>query len=116
MALSTEDLFEKALTLSGDVEDNFLELGKSLRQLQDRDSELFHKIVAKTNLGRRKAYYLVEVSRIFDPLPVPRSRLREDRLDKTPADRQARHGRQPGRTPRTGREHQFQGARTPDAG
>lgn len=77
MALSTEDLFQKALTLSGDVEDNFLELGKSLRQLQDRDSELFHKIVAKTNLGRRKAYYLVEVSRIFDPLPVPRSRLRK---------------------------------------
>ncbi len=77
MALSTEELFEKALTLSGDVDDNFLELGKSLRQLQDRDSELFHKIVAKTNLGRRKAYYLVEVSRIFDPLPVPRSRLRK---------------------------------------
>ena len=71
MALSTEDLFEKALTLSGDVDDNFLELGKSLRQLQDRDSELFHKIVAKTNLSRRK------VSRIFDPLPVPRSRLRK---------------------------------------
>jgi hypothetical protein len=38
---------------------------------------LFHQIVQKSNLGRRKAYYLVEVSRIFDPLPVPRSRLRK---------------------------------------
>ena len=90
MALSTEDLYDKAKALSGDVEDNFLELGRSLRQLLDRDPELFKEIVAKTNLGRRKAYYLVEVSRIFDPLPIPRSRLRQDRnLDQTPTDRQA---------------------------
>ena len=77
MALSTEDIYDKALSLSGDVEDNFLELGKSLRQLQDRDRALFQQVVSKSNLGRRKAYYLVEVSRIFDPLPVPRSRLRK---------------------------------------
>jgi hypothetical protein len=77
MALSTEDLFERALTLSGDVDDKFLELGKTLRQLLDRDRDQFHKIVAKTNLGRRKAYYLVEISRIFDPLPVRRPRLRK---------------------------------------
>lgn len=77
MALSTEDLYDRALALSSDVEDNFLDLGKSLRQLQDRDPDLFNQIVAKSNLGRRKAYYLVEVSRIFDPLPVPRSRLRK---------------------------------------
>ena len=77
MTLSTEDLFDKALHMAGNVEDNFLELGKALRQLQDRDLELFQKIVAKGSLRRRKAYYLVEVSRIFDPLPVPRSRLRQ---------------------------------------
>ena len=77
MALSTEDLYDKAKYLSGDVQDNFLELGRSLRQLLDRDPELFKKIVQKTKLGRRKAYCLVEVSRIFDPLTVPRSRLRK---------------------------------------
>ena len=77
MAISTEDLYDRALALSSDVEDNFLDLGKSLRQLQDRDPDLFNQIVAKSNLGRRKAYYLVEVSCIFDPLPVPRSRLRK---------------------------------------
>jgi hypothetical protein len=77
MALSTEDLYDKALAMSGDVEDNFVELGRHLRQLQDRDLSLFQQIIQKTNLGRRKAYYLVEVSRIFDPLPVPRSRLRK---------------------------------------
>jgi hypothetical protein len=77
MTLSTEALYNKATDLSSDVEDNFLELGKTLRQLMDRDPDLFHQIIQKTNLGRRKAYYLVEVSRIFDPLPVPRSRLRK---------------------------------------
>jgi hypothetical protein len=78
MALSTEDLFDKALHQAGGVNgDNFLELGRSLRQLQDRDPELFAKIVSKTDVGRRKAYYLVEVSRTFEPLPVPRSRLKK---------------------------------------
>jgi hypothetical protein len=42
VTLSTEDLIDKALALSGDVEDNFLELGKTLRQLMDRDPDLFH--------------------------------------------------------------------------
>jgi hypothetical protein len=77
MALKTEDLYDKALALSANVEDNFLDLGRTLRQLVDRDPDLFKKIVQKTSLGRRKAYYLVEVSRIFDPLPIPRSRLRK---------------------------------------
>jgi len=33
--------------------------------------------VSKTDVGRRKAYYLVKVSKTFDPLPVPRSRLKK---------------------------------------
>jgi hypothetical protein len=77
MTLSTEALYNKATDLSSDVEDNFLELGKTLRQLMDRDPDLFHQIIQKSNLGRRKAYYLVEVSRIFDPLPILRARLRK---------------------------------------
>ena len=77
MPLSNEAIYKKALELSADVEDNFLELGRALRQLLDRDPELFQQVVDQTNLGRRKAYYLVEVSRVFDPLPFPRSRLRK---------------------------------------
>lgn len=75
MALSTEDLYDKALTMSGNVEDNFLELGRSLRQLLARDPELFKQVVEKSDLGRRKAYYLVEVSAAFDPLKFSRTRL-----------------------------------------
>ena len=77
MTLSIEALYDKAMGLSNEVEDNFLELGKSLRQLMDRDPDLFQQFIRKSNLGRRKAYYLVEVSRIFDPLPIPRARLRK---------------------------------------
>jgi len=77
MPLSVEEIYEKALDMSKNVEDNFLELGRQLRQLQDRDPELFQKIIDKSDLGRRKAYYLVEVSKTFDPLPISRARLRK---------------------------------------
>ncbi len=59
------------------MEDNFLELGRSLRQLLDRKPGLFHQIVKKGKLGRRKAYYLIEVSRTYEPLSIPRARLRK---------------------------------------
>jgi hypothetical protein len=76
-ALRTEDLFDKAMTLSKNVDDTFIELGRTLRQLHDREPELFQEIVAKSDLGRRKAYYLVEVSRVFDPLRASQTRLKK---------------------------------------
>ena len=76
MAVSTEDLYEKALDLSTQsLAENFLELGKSLRQLLERDPDLFKKVVDKTDLGTRKAYYLVNISEWFEGMPVPRKRL-----------------------------------------
>ena len=77
MALRTEDLFDKAMTLSKDADETFLELGRTLRQLQDREPKRFQEIVAKSDLGRRKAYYLVDVSRVFDPLRVSCARLKK---------------------------------------
>jgi hypothetical protein len=77
MPLPTEEIFDKALAMSKNVEDNFLDLGRQLRQLLDRDPEKFQEIIAKSDLGRRKAYYLVEVSKTFDPLPISRARLKK---------------------------------------
>jgi hypothetical protein len=77
MPPNTEALYDKALELFAKVPDNFLDLGRALRQLQDRDPELFQKFVAKTGIGRRKAYYLVEISRTFEPLQVSRARLHD---------------------------------------
>jgi hypothetical protein len=76
MTTSIDELYDRALALSSDVEDKFLELGRSLRQLLDRDPALFQQVVKK-RLGRRKAYYLVEVSRKFQPLPISRARLKK---------------------------------------
>jgi hypothetical protein len=77
MTISIDELYDRVLALSSDVEDKFLELGRSLRQLLDRDPGLFQQIVKKGRLGRRKAYYLVEVSRRFEPLPISRARLKK---------------------------------------
>jgi hypothetical protein len=77
MTISIEELYDRALALSSDVEDKFFELGRSLRQLLDRDPGLFQQIVKKSRLGRRKAYYLVEVSRKFEPPPIGRARLKK---------------------------------------
>jgi hypothetical protein len=70
-------LHEKALELSANVPDNFVELGRALSQLYDRDPNLFRQLVAKSNMGQRKAYDLVEVSRTFEPLAIPRDQLRK---------------------------------------
>ena len=79
VAVSNEELYENALSLTGTAEDNFLDLATALRKLKDRDPELFQKAYdhPKSGLDRRKAYYMIEVSRAFDPLPIARSRLKK---------------------------------------
>ena len=77
MTLTIEEVYDAALVRSDDVEDNFLELGRSLRRLFDMDRGLFKQLIKKRNLSRNKARCLVNVSKVFDPLPIPRSRLRK---------------------------------------
>lgn len=77
MTEGTDALDDKALELSANVPDNFVELGRALSQLYDRDPNLFRQLVAKSNMGLRKAYELVEVSRTFEPLVIPRDQLRK---------------------------------------
>jgi len=76
LALKTDDLYEKALALSADVNENFLELGKTLRQLQERDAELFKKAMGKTKLHTRKVYYLIAIAEAFDGVKVSKAKLR----------------------------------------
>jgi hypothetical protein len=77
MTESTDALYERALELFANVPDDFLELGRALSQLHDRDADLFRQLAAKSNMGRRKAYHLVEVSRTFEPLATLRDQLRK---------------------------------------
>ncbi|MFZ0600620.1 MAG: hypothetical protein WAN05_04480 [Roseiarcus sp.] len=77
MTEGTDALYEKALELSVNVPDNFLELGRALTQLYDRDPDRFRQVAARSNMGLRKAYGLVEVSRTLEPLTIPRDQLRK---------------------------------------
>jgi hypothetical protein len=77
MTEGTDPLYDKALELSANVPDNFLELGRAMTQLYDRDPDLFRQLAAKSNMGLRRAYHLVEVSRTFEPLAIPRDQLRK---------------------------------------
>ena len=54
MTEGTDALDEKALELSANVPDNFLELGRALSRLYDRDPNLFRQLAAKSNMGLRK--------------------------------------------------------------
>jgi hypothetical protein len=77
VAVSTDELYAKALSQASHVEQTFLELGASLKRLYDRDKDLYHKVVEKSGLGSRKAYYLLEISRKLAKFPgIPKARLR----------------------------------------
>ena len=72
-----KDLYAKAVQMAKNLDDTFLDLGRALRQLLDKEPDKFRDVWQKSNLGRRKAYYLVEVSRAFDSLPIPKARLKK---------------------------------------
>lgn len=70
------DLYNRAVELAGSVDENFIELGELLRDLQDLDIEKFRMFVQHSNMKERKAYYLVTIARTFSKIPVPKDRLR----------------------------------------
>lgn len=76
MAAKIEDIYAKALVLSIDVEDNFFDLARMLRELLNRDPDLFKQVIDKSNLGVRKGYYLVSIAKHFGSLKFNRARLR----------------------------------------
>ena len=73
----TRDTFKKVQELSGAIDENFLELAKALRHLQDTDNEEFLRAVKNSGLGKRKADYLVSIDRTFSTIPVPKLRLKK---------------------------------------
>ena len=75
MTAITDALYDKALELSANVPDNFMELGEALAQLYDLDPELFRQLAAKSNKGLRRVYHLIEVSRTVEALAIPRDQL-----------------------------------------
>jgi hypothetical protein len=72
-----EETFKKVQELSGAIDENFLELAKALRTLQDTDNDEFLRAIKNSGLGKRKAYYLVAIDRTFSTIPVPKMRLKK---------------------------------------
>jgi hypothetical protein len=75
MTEGTDALYERALELSANVPDNFVESGRALSQLYDLDRNQFRQVAAKSNMGLRRAYHLIEVSRTVETLAIPRDQL-----------------------------------------
>jgi hypothetical protein len=76
MSVSIEALYAKAMALAVDPEDHFLDLARTLNRILRRDPEQFRRLWQEAKIGRRKAYYLVEIDESFSGLAVPKSRLR----------------------------------------
>lgn len=72
-----EQLAAKAMQMANAVDEHFLELAKTLRELQDTDPDEFTRVVNNSGLGKRKAYYLVGIDRTFSKIPVPKLRLKK---------------------------------------
>lgn len=72
-----QQMVDKVLQMSSAVDENFLELARTLRELQDTDNDEFLRAVKNAGLSRRKAYYLVSIDRVFSTIPVPKLRLKK---------------------------------------
>src|SRR5271155_3212970 len=69
------DAYEDALELAFEFEENFVELGRKLRYLQDNNHNLFKGVCFKTVLAPRKAYYLARMARQIEKLGIPDQQL-----------------------------------------
>jgi hypothetical protein len=62
MANTTAELEAKILNLSSRQTVRFLELGKALRDLKSSSKEDYRRVVKKSGLATRKAYYLINLA------------------------------------------------------
>lgn len=60
------EIYEKAIELLNAFDTSFLELARLLRTAQDADPDLFEQLIQLPGLGRRKAYYLAKIDRVFE--------------------------------------------------
>ena len=70
-----QELYAKSLELSTRFDDNFMELARNLRSLQETDFDRFKDLIDKSGLGRRKAYYLVALDKALGNVKISKQRL-----------------------------------------
>ena len=68
---------KKRSTLAKDFDESFLELGRTLRQIQEIGGVVdFRKVCDAAGIGTRKAYYLASITKQIEGLHIPTKRLR----------------------------------------
>ncbi len=89
MAINKVEEFFRALLLVSQIDEEFIELGSLLHNLQETAPEDFQALLSQPQLGKRKGYYLIEIDRAFADSGVPGKRLK--RLGWTKLQIIARH-------------------------
>lgn len=77
MTFDSQDVYTKIIHLSTRVDQNFIELGRLLRELKKREKELFKLAYEQSGLGRRIAYHFVAIVRQFEAVPITDEQLAE---------------------------------------
>ena len=85
--VNVDELGQKAVALAKDFDESFLELGKTLRQIQEiGDVTDFRRICDAAGIGTRKAYYLASITKKIEGLAHPDQASAGDRLDEADDD------------------------------
>ena len=75
--VNVDELGQKAVALAKDFDESFLELGRTLRQIQEIGGVVdFRKVCDAAGIGTRKAYYLASITKQIEGLHIPTKRLR----------------------------------------
>ena len=73
-----KELGQKAVELNQTFDESFIELGRTLRQIQEFGGvEEFKKVCEAADIGTRKAYYLASITKHIEGLHIPTKRLRK---------------------------------------
>ncbi len=77
VAKDVEKSYASAWELAKASDENFLELGNVLSDLNESDIVRFRHFYQNSGISRRKAYYLIKVVRTFRDLKIPQKLLKE---------------------------------------
>ena len=72
-----EKLLRKAVELSARPEDTFLDLARALAAIYAQDKSLLGRFIEQSGIGRRKAYYLLDLGKRLVDLGLPDNRLQK---------------------------------------
>ena len=81
--MTIDETAQEMLQLAKEMDSNFLQLSKLLRELHNSltdegwndKAEVFDTCLKKAGIGRRRAYYLMDIDRVFGPMNISKRRL-----------------------------------------